>query len=149
MGTLHTQVCPVAEFLNVFGDAWTLMLVREAFTGTTRFSDFERNTGIAKNVLSSKLSKLTHEGIIERTNVGNRGTRFEYHLTEKGRALAPVLHTIQLWSNKHIFGEGNEPVLVVEKTSGEVLRHLEFLSQSGHGVDWDAVRTMPGPGASS
>ncbi|MEL7372034.1 MAG: helix-turn-helix domain-containing protein, partial [Myxococcota bacterium] len=81
MGKRHTQTCPVAGFLNIFGDSWTLMIVREAFYGATRFSEFQRNTGIAKNLLSDRLSMLVEEDILQIENIGERGTRYAYRFT--------------------------------------------------------------------
>ena len=115
MAKRHTQTCPVAGFLNIFGDAWTLMIIREAFYGATRFSEIQRNTGIAKNLLSDRLSMLVAEGVLEREDVGERGSRYAYKLTAKGRSLAPVFIAMSQWSNEHVFGAGGEPVFLIER----------------------------------
>ena len=91
MAKPHTQTCPIAAFLNVFGDAWTLMIIREAFYGATRFTEFQRNTGAARNLLSDRLAMLVSNGVLERQNVGEQGTRYAYRLTDKGQSLVPVL----------------------------------------------------------
>ena len=75
MSKRHTQKCSVAGFLNVFGDGWTLLVIREALYGATRFSEFRANTGIAKNLLSDRLSKLVDEGILATEDIGERGSR--------------------------------------------------------------------------
>jgi DNA-binding HxlR family transcriptional regulator len=77
--------CSVAQALEVLGDWWTLLLVREAFFGTTRFKDFERNLGIAKNILTARLDHLVEHGVFERVPVGDGGRRHEYRLTAMGR----------------------------------------------------------------
>ena len=91
MANRHTQTCAIAGALNVLGDHWPLLLVREAFYGSTRFGEFQRNTGIAKTLLSDRLLFLEEEGIFRKEDVGERGTRYAYRLTEKGVALYHLL----------------------------------------------------------
>jgi DNA-binding HxlR family transcriptional regulator len=96
----HQQACPIAASLNQLGDAWTLLIVREANRGVSRFSDFRKNTGIAKNLLAQRLIQMVEHGILEKHDVGSLGTRFEYRLTAKGKALAPMMATIIQWVNR-------------------------------------------------
>ena len=102
----HTQTCAVAGFLNIFGDNWTLLIIREALYGVTRFKEFRTNTGIAKNLLSDRLVSLVSQGILEKRDIGEHGTRYAYHLTDRGRALETVLFAVQEWGNEHVYGEG-------------------------------------------
>jgi DNA-binding HxlR family transcriptional regulator len=85
--------CGVAQALDILGDWWTLLIVRDAFFGVRRFRDFQADLGIAKNVLSQRLQHLVEHEILERIDVGEHGRRYEYQLTEKGEALLPVLTT--------------------------------------------------------
>ena len=147
MAKRHTQTCPVAGFLNIFGDAWTLMIIREAFYGATRFSEIQRNTGIAKNLLSDRLSMLVAEGVLEREDVGERGSRYAYKLTAKGRSLAPVFIAMSQWSNEHVFGAGGEPVFLIERKTGRKLKKLAPTDADGKPLQWRDIATRPGPGA--
>lgn len=144
----HRLTCPVAGFLNVFGDAWTLLLIREAFYGSRRFSDFQANTGIAKNILSMRLDLLVREDILEKHDVGERGTRFEYRLTERGRSLLPVFIAVTQWGNEHVYGAGREPVTLHERSSGEALSSLVPIGSDGNALDLGDIVVRPGPGAS-
>ena len=147
MSKPHTQTCPVASFLNVFGDAWTWMIVREAFYGTTRFTQFRRNTGIAKNLLSDRLGKLVDVGVLEREDVGEKGTRYAYQLTEKGRALTPMMVAMVQWSNEELHEPGNEPIRLVERGSGRPLASLVPRAEDGRELGWREIVTEAGPGA--
>ena len=147
MAKRHTQTCPVAGFLNIFGDAWTLLIIREAFYGATRFSEMQRNTGIAKNLLSDRLSVLAAEGLLDREDVGVRGARYAYKLTAKGRSLAPVIVAMSQWSNEHVFGAGREPVFLVERKTGRKLKKLAPASADGKPLQWRDIASRPGPGA--
>lgn len=147
MAKRHNQTCPVAEFLNIFGDAWTLMIIREAFFGTKRFSEMQRNTQIAKNLLSNRLSMLVDEGIFSRVDIGERGSRYEYKLTEKGRTLLPVFVAMTQWSNENIFKKGNEPLDLIERDSDKALEKIVPLSSDGDPLGWGDIIVRPGPGA--
>ncbi len=145
----HVQTCPVAEFLNVFGDAWTLLVIRESFYGTTRFGDFLENTGIAKNILSNRLSLLVEEDVLRRVDIGERGTRYEYHLTERGRSLVPVFVAINQWGNEQVFGKGHEAVHLYERSSGKKLQKLLPRDRAGNALSAEDILAKPGPGASA
>ena len=147
MSKPHTHACSVAKFLNLFGDAWTWMVVREAFYGATRFTEIQRNTGIARNLLSERLRKLVDAEILEREDVGERGTRYAYRLTEKGRSLLPVLVAMVQWSNRELHAPGTEPVLLVDRTSGRELADLVPRDADGEALAWGRVAARPGPGA--
>ena len=147
MGTHHTQTCAVAGFLNIFGDAWTWLVIREAFYGATRFTEFRRNTGIARNLLSQRLSMLVDEGILHREDVGQQGPRYEYRLTHKGEALVPVLVAMIQWSNEHVFGPGREPVLLLERKTLNEVRKVVPRTARGRSLHWEDIVAQPGPGA--
>lgn len=97
--SLASEPCPVARTLDVIGEWWTIVIIRDAFRGARRFEDF-REVGIADNILSARLKKLVDEGIFERRPYQEHPERFEYVLTEKGRDLMPVLGALGLWGKK-------------------------------------------------
>jgi DNA-binding HxlR family transcriptional regulator len=95
------NVCPVARSLHVFGDGWSLLLVRDAFFGKRRFGEFEKSLGAAKNILSARLKMLVDEGIFEVVPAADGSAHHEYVLTAKGQALRPVLAAIRSWGDAH------------------------------------------------
>jgi DNA-binding HxlR family transcriptional regulator len=146
---LDNRDCGVARALELLGDGWTLLIVREAFFGVRRFADFHRDLGIARNVLSQRLKSLVEAGILERVDAGRHGTRFEYRLTAKGEALLPVLTSLREWADTWIFGEGHEPLIVRDRETGERLPRLAVRNPQGHVLGRRELRTEPGPGASA
>ncbi len=140
--------CGVAQALEVLGDWWTLLIVRDAFFGARRFGDFEKSLGIAKNILSARLEHLVQHGVFERTDIGSEGERFEYRLTQKGEALLPILTTLREWSDEWVFGRGNEPVIVRDRNTGRRIPRLRVTDAEGHALSRRDLRTEPGPGAS-
>jgi len=104
----YNQDCPIARTLDIVGDRWTLLIVRDLFIGHTRFNEFLKSSpGIPPKILSGRLKKLQEHGIIERRVYSEHPLRAEYTLTETGRSLRPVLHTIGEWGFEHLF-EGED-----------------------------------------
>src|SRR6516164_7658103 len=126
-----SQTCSVARALELIGEWWTLLIVREAFFGTRRFNEFEKNLAIAKNVLSERLYKLVEAGIMERTPVAGRGNPQDYTLTAKGRDLLPIVIALQQWGDRWIYGHDKAPVRVLDQEKGEEIARLEVLSAKG------------------
>lgn len=141
--------CGIAQALEVLGDWWTLLVVRDAFFGVRRFGDFERSLGIAKNILAARLAHLVEHEILEKVDVGESGERFEYRLTERGEALLPVLTTLREWSDEYVFGKGNEPVIVKDRRTERRLPKLRVTDADGRPLSRRDLRTVPGPGASA
>ena len=140
--------CGIGQALEVLGDWWTLLIVRDAFFGLRRFADFERSLGIAKNVLSARLQHLVEHGVLEAVDVGSEGPRFEYRLSAKGEALLPVLTALRDWSDEWIFGRGHEPVIVKDRRTGRRVPRLRVTDAEGCVLSRRDLRTVPGPGAS-
>ncbi|WP_203292486.1 winged helix-turn-helix transcriptional regulator [Maricaulis parjimensis] len=126
--------CAIAQTLNQVGDWWTLLIVRDAMKGARRFSDFHESTGIAKNILTDRLNKLVDNGIMVREEVGVRGQRQEYVLTERGEALFPILMAMQQWGDKWIYGDGDVPIEVFDNRTGETLAPIQVANESGQEV---------------
>ncbi|MFT4769980.1 MAG: DNA-binding HxlR family transcriptional regulator [Glaciecola sp.] len=145
----HVQTCPIAEFLNTFGDAWTLLVIREAFYGSTRFGEFLKNTGMAKNILSNRLTTLLDEGVLRRVDIGERGARYEYHLTDKGESLITVLVAINQWANEQMFAKGREAVNLCARSSGRKLPKLVPRDHDGKVLAAGDILAKAGPGASA
>ena len=99
--TYEDQNCSIARALEVLGDRWTILVMREAFMRVRRFDDFQRDLGVARNVLSDRLHRLTEEGLLERHRYQERPERFEYRLTEKGLDLWPVMIALMQWGDRY------------------------------------------------
>jgi DNA-binding HxlR family transcriptional regulator len=133
--------CGVAQALEALGDWWTLLIVRDAFFGTRRFSDFERSLGIAKNILSARLAHLVEHEIFARDGS-------DYRLTAKGEALLPLLTAMREWSDDWIFGKGAEPVIVKDRRTNRRVPRMRVTDADGNELSRRDLRTVPGPGAS-
>jgi len=139
--------CSVAQSLEVLGDWWTLLLVREAFFGTTRFKDFERNLGIAKNILTARLDHLVQRGVFTREPIGEDSKRHEYRLTPMGKDLLTIVTALREWSDRWIYGEGNEPLILRDARTGERPPPLRLRDADGELLDPRHLAPEPGPSA--
>ena len=139
--------CGIAQALEAFGDWWTLLIVRNAFFGMRRFADFETDLGIAKNILSDRLAHLVEHEILEKVDVGQHGSRYEYRLTDKGEALLPVLTALRDWSDEWVFGRGHEPVIIRDRQTGRRVPPLRLRSANGRPLGRRDLKTEAGPGA--
>jgi DNA-binding HxlR family transcriptional regulator len=139
--------CSVARALAVLGDGWTLLIIREAFFGTRRFADFERHLGISKNVLSQRLSQLVEEGVVERVDAGQHGTRYEYQLTPMGKDLVTVVTALRQWGDRWLSGAGKEPLLVYDRRTGRPIPRLRIRGEDGEPLRAQDLEVRPGPGA--
>jgi len=105
-----TSACPVARALDSVGDWWTLLILQSAFDGVSRFGEFQRSLGVAKNILSARLAKLIERGIFERAPASDGSAHREYILTQKGRARFPVLVAIRQWGEHFLFAPRRTPL---------------------------------------
>jgi len=117
--TMQDDACPVARSLDLIGDRWALLIVRDAFDGIRRFSDFQRNLGVARNILSDRLGALVEQGILA-VQPASDGTSYqEYVLTAKGEHLFPVVVALRQWGERHLFAKGEPHSVLVETASGK------------------------------
>ena len=123
--TYENQVCSIARSLELIGERWTLLIVRDIFRGQRRFDDIQKDLGIARNVLANRLDRLVEEDILVKRRYQERPARYEYRLTEKGIDLWPVLVSLVKWGDKHEPGAGGPPVVVRHKAcDGEIDDHF-------------------------
>ena len=111
-----------------------MLIVRDAFLGVQRFADFEQRLAISKNVLTKRLGHLVEHGVLERVDVGQHGERHEYVLTRKGRDLFTLLTALRQWGDRWVFGEGNEPVAVIDRRTGRPIPRLRVLGEDGEPI---------------
>jgi DNA-binding HxlR family transcriptional regulator len=155
--TYESQNCSIARTLEVLGDRWTILIARDAFLGVSRFDDFQRDLGLARNVLADRLGRLVEEGVLERRRYQERPDRFEYRLTAKGLDLWPVTVALMHWGDRYYPAEGGSPRVIRHRDcGGELTRHLtcgkcgaelgprDVMAESGPGARGDRART---PGA--
>lgn len=113
------DACSIARTLEVIGDRWTLLILRDAFKGVRRFEDLQRDLGIARNILTDRLQKLVDRGVLSKTPYQSRPVRYEYRLTPKGRDLSPALVALMRWGDKWLTEDGRPPLVLTHKACGE------------------------------
>src|SRR3712207_798319 len=116
--TYEGQTCSVARALEVVGERWTILILRDAFLGVRRFDDFQRSLGVARNVLNNRLQRLVEAGILERRRYQERPARHEYRLTGMGRELWPAIVALMHWGDRHLAGDRGVPLFVEHRGCG-------------------------------
>lgn len=118
---MNKDPCPVARSLDVVGDHWSLLIVRDAFDGMRRFGDFQRSLGVARNILADRLRALVEEGILAIQPASDGSAYQEYVLTAAGASLFPVVVALRQWGERHRFGPGEAHSQLIETASGQPL----------------------------
>ncbi|MEM7136923.1 MAG: helix-turn-helix domain-containing protein [Myxococcota bacterium] len=145
--SLADMDCSVAQTLNVIGEWWTLLILRNAFHGMRTFDDFQAQLGISTSVLSARLKKLTDEGVLSRSPSAHDGRSFEYRLTAKGLELYPVMISLMQWGDKWCPNGRGRRLDLLERETGARIQGARVLSREGKPLDaWD-IDVRAGPGA--
>jgi len=140
--------CTIAQSLEVVGERWTLLVLRETFLGTRRFEDFRERLGIARNILTDRLERLVGEGILERRQYQDRPARFEYRLMPKGIDLYEVILALKKWGDRWAVGEeGRLPLLLRHNGCGRVFDMEASCPHCHEAIDARSVTYELGPGA--
>ncbi|HMG02177.1 MAG TPA: helix-turn-helix domain-containing protein [Edaphobacter sp.] len=139
------SICPVARSLDVIGEWWSLLIVRDAMIGVKRFSEFERRLGMAKNILTARLKRLVEEGILRVVPASDGSAYNEYELTKKGEDLLPVMVTLRQWGDKYMFRAGEEHSVLLDARDHKPLAEIAVRSTDGRklGVG-DVEVVLPG-----
>jgi DNA-binding HxlR family transcriptional regulator len=145
--SLEDWNCSVARTLDVVGEWWTLLILRDAFRGTRRFDDFQASLGVARSVLTARLQKLTERGVLERRAYSEHPPRYEYHLTEKGRALFPVIAALLRWGDEWAPSPAGPPRIYVHDTCGQVTQPVLTCPHCHGDVSAANTHSEPGPGS--
>ncbi len=141
--------CSIARTLGLLGEKWTILVLRDAFSGARRFSDFQAHLGIPRPVLTDRLSTLVDAGILVRVPYQEPGqrARSEYRLTERGLELQPVMVALAQWGDRHLAGEAGAPVLFEHRDCGGAVE-VRLACDAGHLLDNPReLKVRPGPGA--
>ena len=148
LGTRYEeQVCSIAGTLELVGERWTLLIIRDAMLGLRRFDEFQSDLGIARNVLQSRLEGLVAAGIFERRRYQERPERYEYFLTEKGLDLWPTLVALMQWGDVYAAPEAGPPVLLEHRDCGGAVDSHRTCARCGEELGPRDVLARPGPGA--
>ncbi|MEQ7128307.1 helix-turn-helix domain-containing protein [Actinopolymorpha sp. B11F2] len=146
--TYEDQICSISRTLEVVGERWTLLILRDLFFGLRRFGDLQDSLGIARNVLTERLNRLVEDGLVERVPYQERPVRNEYHLTAKGLDLLPVLLALMRWGDRHRAGTAGPPRLVHHASCGGEVEMPLSCSCCGQTLQGpDEVEILPGPAA--
>lgn len=132
---LRTSECPVARTVELIGERWCLMIIREAFDDVRRFSDFQKNLGLAKNILASRLKLLVEVGVLEVCPASDGSAYKEYILTERGRAVFPIVVAMRQWGERYLFEKGEIHSVLLDNANGEPLPELAVYSAQGQRLD--------------
>jgi DNA-binding HxlR family transcriptional regulator len=147
LGTSYdSQVCSIARSLEVVGERWTLLIVRNLFLGRRRFEEQQQNLGIARNVLAARLEKLVETGIVEKRRYSERPPRYEYVLTDRGRDLFPVLVGLLQWGDRHAPSPGGPPMLMIHRGCGGDVDSHRACTSCGKLLEVHEIEAHPGPG---
>lgn len=142
--SLDGYSCSIARTLNIVGDQWSILIIRDAFLGIETFSDFQKRIGVSRNILTNRLVKLVQHSILSKKYISAKRAR--YTLTQKGRELLPTLIAIMQWGDKWIFGAGEEPVRVVDRETRSPIQQVGIVSRSGRFLSPEDLLFERGPG---
>jgi DNA-binding HxlR family transcriptional regulator len=145
--TYDTQVCSVARALEVVGERWTMLIIRDVFLGVRRFEDLQRGLGIARNTLAARLDKLTRDGILERRRYSEHPPRDEYRLTQQGRDLWPAVVALMQWGDRYRPSPGGPPTVLEHRGCGGSVNTHRTCERCGAELEVGDIEAHAGPGA--
>ncbi len=147
LGREYNQTCSLAGALEVVGERWSLLIVRDILLGLRRFDEIQANLGIARNVLGARLQHLQEQGVIERRRYQERPARYEYMLTEKGLDLWPTMVSLMQWGDAYARPAAGVPVVLEHRGCGGRVDEHRVCAACGARLSARDVRAVPGPGA--
>jgi DNA-binding HxlR family transcriptional regulator len=146
---LAAMHCSIARAVDVVGETWTPLLVRDLYLGVDRFDDLVRDLGISRALLARRLDRLVEHEVVEREAYQQRPVRHRYLLTESGRALVPLVMAMMAWGDRWATPPGGPPMRLRHATCGAEFTPTVCCSECGEPIEADAVETVPGPGAAA
>jgi DNA-binding HxlR family transcriptional regulator len=142
--SLQGDPCPVARSLDLIGDWWSLLIIRDALADTRRFSDFQKSLDVAKNILSIRLKNMVAEGVMRLEPAADGSIYKEYVLTEKGRALQPVLIALSQWGNEFMYEPGEAGSVMVDARDRKPIQKLQLVAADGRRLEPQDIATKLG-----
>ena len=146
--SLAEYPCSIARTLDVIGDQWSFLIVRDALLGETTFSGFQRSLGVSKNILSQRLDNLVTNEIFRKAAVAEDARRYSYELTNKGKELFPIVVAMLQWGDKWMFGSEGEPVQVLDTKKRAPVQKVGVVSRDGRFLQSQDVLYWPGAASS-
>lgn len=137
----------IAHVLDVLGEGWSMLIIREAFFGIRRFEEFQSHLGIARNILTTRLKRLCDNGILDRVPIREGAKRHEYLLTTKGKELMPLLITLTQWGDKWVYGAGKEPIIFLDHENRNPISPILVHADDGRTLRPRDIMPTAGPGA--
>jgi len=147
--SLESAECPIARALDVIGDWWSLLIIRDALLGKRRFGEFQKSLGLAKNILAARLRNLVEHGILETAPASDGSAYQEYVLTKKGLALFPLLVALRQWGEEYFFAPEENHVRLVDLKTGRPVRKLELRAHDGRLLGPYDTQVRPGAARSA
>jgi len=141
------QTCSIAGTLEIVGERWSLLIVRDVMLGLRRFDEIQDDLGIARNVLQTRLTRLLEHGVLEKRLYRERPPRYEYRLTEKGLDLWPTVFSLMQWGDEHLHSGADRPTVIEHKRCGGAVDEHRICERCGARLSIHDVRALPGPGA--
>lgn len=138
--------CPIARSLGRIGDSWSMMIMRDAFAGFTRFDEFQKSSNVAPNILSRRLKALVEDGLLEKVCYSSAPPRYEYRLTDRGRDFRPVILALAEWGNRHFSPEGLQ-IQLIETSTQRPVHAVMVDGETGQPITSDKYAMVPGPAA--
>jgi DNA-binding HxlR family transcriptional regulator len=132
--------CPVARAIDIVGDKWSLLIIRDAFDGIRRFNQFQRDLGIARNILAARLRDLVEAGVLRAEEPSGGGAYQEYVLTEKGQDLFDLVVSLRQWGQEHAFAPGEPHSVLVSATTGQPVPRLSYTTPDGERLQASQTR---------
>jgi DNA-binding HxlR family transcriptional regulator len=129
--SLKNDACPMARALEIVGDQWSLLIIRDAFDGMKRFGEFQQSLGVAKNILADRLKYLVQEGVLELVPASDGSLYQEYVLSAMGKGLFPVLVGLRHWGEAHLYAKGEPHSVLVERDSGKPVQKIDLRTRDG------------------
>lgn len=138
--------CSIAQCLEIVGERWSLLIVRDVFLGATRFDEIQQRLGISRNILNQRLARLVEHGVVEKVPYSQHPPRFDYRLTAKGRDLWPIITAMRQWGDEYAAPDG-PPLQLIHRNCGEIADAHLICSACGEAIGAGNVKSVPGPGA--
>lgn len=141
--SLKNSICPVARSMEVIGDCWTMMIIRDAMLGARRFGEFQKSLGLAKNILAVRLKALVEDGILKLEPAADGSAYQDYVLTPKGQAVHPIMVALRQWGEDYAFNPGEPTTIMVDRKNGKRIKKLELHAADGRLLGYADTRIVP------
>ena len=141
--SLKEAACPIARSMESIGDCWSMLIIRNAMMGQRRFSEFQKDLGLAKNILATRLRTLVADGILATEPASDGSAYQDYVLTAKGRAVFPIMVALRQWGEDFAFAPGEATNIMVDRETGQQVRRLELHAADGRLLDFGDTAIRP------